>query len=182
MIIEDGKGSGMSVGVTGNNRLETNAVAQTAEHFANHTLRQSYNILFSATPSGGDDCFLYIKNTSDIDMILEGFWLKLVASEYIDIKTNDAGTPIGGSIITPANLNTGSGNSAIGTFQNGNNITGLTGGVTNHRLYHKNDAGSVSYNFDQDIIVMKNGVITFYVGTGGTVLEGFVVMNYHSSW
>jgi hypothetical protein len=183
IIIEDGKGSGRSVEVDVNNHLVVNAITQSSEHFANHTNGIAYNILFEVTPdeslSADGYCFLYVKNGSENDMIVEGFWLWLATNEYIEIRLGDSGTPVGGSSITPANLNSASGLPAIGTFQSGTKITGLTGGVAVNRFYHASNSSSQFTNFDQDLILEKNGVLTMYAEVGGTALHGTLSIHYH---
>jgi len=181
MIIEDGKGQGRTAGVNDENRLLVEAITSSTEHNANHHTKTAYNLLFAATPSAPGDCFLYLANESEMDLVIEGMKLWLVADEYIDIKLGDAGSPIGGASIVPANLNSGSANSAEGTFQHANDITGLTGGATIDRIYHASSAGSVEHNFEQDIILVKNGVITMYCQTGTTALAGIIYFNYHDS-
>jgi hypothetical protein len=178
--IVDGKGSGLTAGVNSDNRFQVSAVEQSVEHFVNHTKGESYNLLFTATPTGPGDCFLYIKNTAEIDMVLEGFWIKLEANEYLEIKIGDTGTVAGGTDITPVNLNGGSGKTALGAFQNGVDITGLTGGQVSHRIYHASSVGSIFWNFNQDIILPKNRAITIYAQTGTTEISGIMVFNYHS--
>ena len=181
MIIEDGKGRGPSAGVSDENMLLTLSVSASVEHHINHTDGKAFNLLFNATPAtAGDACFLYVKNSDDIDMIIEGFACKLAASEYIDVKLNDVGTPVGGTGVTPANLNSGSGINASGTFQNGNSITGLSGGATVERYYNLSSVASLYRNFEQDITLRKNGVFTMYAQTGGVALAGTLVFNYHS--
>lgn len=177
--IVDGKGTGLSAGVDKTNRLEVNAVNQSVEHFINHIHGEAYNLIFSATPTGPGDCFLYVKNTDEKDMTLEGFWIWLVANEYIEIRLGDAGTPSGGAPITPVNLNAGSGHIASGIFQNGSDITGVTGGITTHKVYHASSEESHYHNFNQDIIIPKNRILTMYAETGTTPLSGMLVFNYH---
>ena len=177
--IDDGKGSGKSAEVDENNHLVVNSITQTIEHYINHVDGNAFNLLFAATPASTGDCFIYMKNTSDDDFSVEGIWLWLAADEYVDVKLDDTGTPVGGSAITPANLS-GSGNTPTGTFQQGNNITGLSGGTTVDRIYHASSQESQSYNFDQDIILRKNGVFTMYIQTGTTALAGKIVFNIHS--
>lgn len=179
MIIEDGKGNGKSVEINDENMMMVNAIAASPEHHINHTHGDAYTVRFSATPTGAGDCFFYIKNTSDKDMIIEGGALYCEADEYFDIKINDSGTPVGGTDITPVNLNSGSGNIATGTFQNGNDITGLSGGNVAYRIYHANTKSSVFINFEMDIILKKNGVLTAYCQTGTTALAGHIDIAYH---
>ena len=180
MKIEGGTGNGYLAKVSKENKLEVSSVTASVEHHTNHKHGTAFNMLFSATPTGAGDCFLYVKNTSEEDMCIEGFTLHLVASEYIEFKLGDSGTATGGSTVTPANLNSSSGNIATGTFENGNDITGLSGGTTVDRIYHATSAGSTSYNFEQDIILPKNGVFTMYCETGTTAINGVINFNYHS--
>ncbi len=177
--IGDGKGSGLSAGVDQSNRLQVNSVAQSVEHFVNHTKGDAYNLLFSATPAAPGDCFFYLKNESEKDLVAEGFWIWLVADEYIDIKIGDSGTPSGGTPLSPINLNAGSGNTATGVFQNGNDITGVAGGLTTHRVYHASSQSSKYWNFNQDIVIPKNRALSMYIQTGTTALAGMLVFNYH---
>lgn len=179
--IEDGTGTGNQAGVSNNNRLKTVSVGLSVEHFINHIKGESYNLLFSAVPTAPGDCFLYVKNTHEKDMVCEGIWLQTLSDEYHDFKLNDEGTPVGGNNIVPANLNAGSGKSAIGTFQNANDITGVSGGVTVHRIYHAASSGSQYWNFNQDIIIPKNGTLTVYAGTGTVQVNGVLVFNYHDT-
>lgn len=177
--IEDGAGSGRQARVTSEHRVMVEAVSASPEHVANHFSGLAYNILFTITPTGAGDCFLYIKNTDpDYDLVLEGMAIKLAANEYIDIKLGDSGTPAGGSVITPANLNAASGNSADGVFQSGSDITGLTGGTRTIRHYHASSLETKYHNFDADIILPKNTVATFYCQTGTTEIDGYVVAAY----
>ncbi len=180
MILESGTGNGKSVEVNDENMLMVKAVSASPEHHVNFHHGQSYAINFSATPTGAGDCFLYLKNENDSTMIVEGVGLWLVADEYVDIKVNDSGTPAGGTNITPTNLNTSSGNVAEGVFQHGNDITGLSGGAVAYRFYHASSAESKYINFEQDIIIPKNGVLTIYCQTGTTALAGYLDISYHN--
>lgn len=179
MMLEDGTGSGKTAAVNSDNKLEVNAIAASPEHFINQERGQAYSVLFSATPTGADDCFFYMKNTSESDMIVEGFGLWLVANEYIDIKLKIDGTPIGGTDVVPTNLNGGSGNLAIGQFQNGNDITGLTG-TTAYRVYHGSSNATTYTNFEMDIILPKNQSLALFAQTGTTALAGFIDIAYTS--
>lgn len=174
MIIHSGSGNGKSAHVSNLGRLLTNAIATSPEHFANHIHGQAYSINFNATPTGPGDCFFYLKNTGENDMIIEGFGLKLAANEYIDIVLGDSGTPAGGGAITPVNLNSGSGNALDATVQDGNDITGLSGGSTAYRFYNASSNGTQYTNFEMDIILTKNSVFTMYVQTGTTALAGYL--------
>jgi hypothetical protein len=123
-----------------------------------------------------------MKNTDPSEALsIEGIWIKLAADDYIDITLNDEDVPIGGTETTPINLNTASARKANGTFLNGADITGLSGGSIAQRLYHANSNGSVYINFNQDIVLGVNGVFSLYIGTGGVALEGMLPINFHGT-
>jgi hypothetical protein len=174
--IRDGKGKGYLVGVTDENRLMVGGVTVTKEHHTNYTHEDAYNMLFNVTPTGADDCFLYMKNLASDPIVLEGFTIQAPTNEIIYCKLNDVGTPVGGNTIVPANLNSGSGKLANGTFQTGADITGLSGGIkiAQYAIAASND--SSFRNFDSDIVIPQNTTFTMYATTGAIALLGFVVM------
>ncbi len=174
MQIEDGTGTGKTVKVGANNRLHVDGLIKTAEHEANHRDGNAFSVLFEATPTGAGDCFFYMKNLNDLDIIVEGVGMFLPAAEFFTVVIKDEGIPVGGGTITPTNLNAGSGNTADGTFQDGNDITGLTGGVTAYKIERLAASGQEYENFEQDIILPKNAVLTLYIETGTTALHGFL--------
>jgi len=179
--IVDGKGTGGTAEVKGN-KLLVSGVFSSQEHYANHNQGVAFNFNFSVTPTGAGDCFLYIKNTNtDLAMSIEGIWLKMAADDYVEIKLNDSGTPLGGSAVTPVNLNTASGEIADGTFLQGVDITGLTGGDTAFKIHHASSNESIYRNFNQDIILGANGVCSIYIGTGTTAIDGTIVFNFHGT-
>ena len=190
MLIEDGTGSGKTAAVNSENRLKTIAITTTVEHHINHEEGMAFNIIFQQTPSyedpssdTGDICFLYLKNTDNLDICLEGIKLRLGGtgqSEIIKLIGNPSGTPVNGNSVTPSNLNLGSGKTADGTFETGNNITGLTGGTELERNYLGSSDTTVDINFEQDIIVPKNNIITLWASTTGTEIAGTLIFNYHA--
>ena len=190
MIITDGEGSGRSVGVSGENALKTNALTSSIEHHINHHDQQAYHLIFQVTPDSenpsedlSEACFLYMKNTSLTDICIEGFHWRMGGtsnSDSIKFVIGDTGTPVGGTINTPANCNAGSGNIAVGTFYTGTSITGLSGGTTLDRIYLESSNTSESFNFEQDVIIPKNYTFTMYAETGGTEIDGTIIFNYHN--
>jgi len=181
MQIEDGGGSGRRATVDIEQRLDVHAVTATAEHSVNHNDGEAYHLLFAQTPTAANDCFLYMKNNSNNkDICIEGIWFRVASAEQIVMKMGDTGTTSGGSAATPANLNAGCGKVADGTFETGNDITGLSGGVTIEKYWLANTA-TQHYNFEQDIIIPKNGVFTMCAATGAVAVAGTVVFNFHSA-
>lgn len=177
--IEDGTGDGYQAKVTNDNMLVTVATVVSAEHHANHIHGRSYNLLFSQTASGPNDCIVYIKNGDDLDMIIESITVNVPTNEIIEIKLNDAGSPVDGGGITPSNLNAGSNREADGIFQSGNNITGLSGGVSTFKPFFKGGDPSKFFNFDQDIIIPKNRILTLYCVNGSILVNGMLSFYFH---
>ena len=187
LIIEGGEGSGYSAGVDEENRLKTLAITRSMEHHCNQEHGDAYSIPFSQSPTAADDCIFYMKNTSDTDMVIEGITLGATdtgVADTIYFKLGDSGTRSGETDLTPVNLNTGSGKSADGDFEQGADLTAgtLTGGTEFERLTVGNGATadliSRNFNFPQDVIIPKNGVFTIYIGgsAGGTF---YITVNMH---
>jgi len=179
--IEDGQGNGKSVGVTSENRLKTSSVAFTAEHEVNHHDGQAYSVGASLTPTGAGDCFLYVKNTNDIDMVITEFMIYSASDEIITFKLGDAGTPAGGSDTTAVNRNAGSGNIADATIQTGVDITGLSGGSGLMSVFHDGGTNSVRYAPASAFILPKNKVFTGYVTTGGIAILVGMGFSFHKA-
>ncbi|MBY9000888.1 MAG: hypothetical protein KGD64_08250 [Candidatus Heimdallarchaeota archaeon] len=173
LSIEDGKGSGFQAEVDSDNKLHTHAVTESIEHQAN-SAGNAYNIVFSQISDTTSSCILYVKNGFEEDIVFEVITLRTSLDDVITIKINDIGIPISGSTISPAQLNAGSNKQAEGTFQVGNNITGLSGGTTVARYTIKGDESSKHYNFDQHIFIPKNRVLTVYSRNGSIEVDGIL--------
>jgi hypothetical protein len=189
MIIEDGKGSGYKVGASSENRMLVDAVIATIEHHVNHHDEEAYNVIFSQSPTAGDDCIFWMKNTSDVDMTVEGLTLGFKDATAVDaefyIKLGDSGTRNSASTLTAANLNAGSGHSADGEFEQGADLDGgaatLSGGVEVKRWLFANtqDRQSSFINFNQDIVIPKNQTFTMWASDAGATYYCILHLNFH---
>ena len=177
--IEDGTGKGYQVLVDSSNRLHVYSISESLEHHTNIIHGEAYNLLFAQTPTAAGDCFLYMKNENDLDIIFEGITLNVPTDETVQIKLGDAGTPVGGAAVEPTNLNAGSNNNAQGDFQAGNDITGLSGGTVAAQYFLNAGGSSAHFNFEQDIILPKNRILTLYVVTGAILVTGYLAFFYH---
>ena len=177
--IEGGSGNGYAAAVDSENRLTVAATMQTREHEINHHNGQSYSYGVSVTPTGAGDCFLYLKNHNDIDMIVSEFMLRAATNETITFKLGDTGTPIGGSTGTPVNRNAGSGNEADVTALYGVDITGLAGGSAVMSMYLNGGDTSVRIAPLSGFIIPKNKTITGYVTTGGIAVMIGMGISFH---
>ena len=180
--IEDGTGNGYSLAVNSDNQLLTSAVTVTKEHEVNHDDGQAYSVFASLTPAevtgAALGCFMYIKNTSDTDMIISEMMMWAASAETFSIKLGDEGTAAGGTTTTPSNRNAGSGNVATGTFQTGTDITGLSGGNTVFG-FTKATGSSERITTASSFIVPKNKVATVYVATGNVAIRFGMGISYH---
>ena len=177
-IIKDGTGEGYQARVGDDNKLRTRAVIETVEHNANIVNESAFHALFDQTPTGANDCFFYMKNEDqDQDIVIEGIDFYAASSEQIEIYLDQSGTPSGGSDITPVNCNSGSAISATGDFQQGSDITGLSGGSVVQKWWISNSE-TLHYNFENDIVLVPNATLTMYAVTGSINVAGTVVFFY----
>jgi hypothetical protein len=190
MIIEDGKGSGVKVGVTSENRIQTESIISSIEHHINHHDEEAYSLTFNQSPTAGDDCIFYLKNTKDKDLTVEGFLFGFKNASAVDaelyIKLGCAGTRNAATTLTAANLNAGSGKTAEGDFEKGADLDGgaatLSGGTEVMRFLFANiqDLETKSINFEQDLIIPKNQTMTFWASDAGATYYFTLLFNYHS--
>jgi len=175
----DGKGRGYLAEVSNENKLQTNCVSETVFHHTNHVHGEVYHMLFDKAPTANDDCIVYIKNTKTETMIINGVMMAISGACEVTWKLSVTGTPIGGTDVTPANMNAGSGNEAEGIFQHGVDITGLSNG--NNIFVFKFTGALKSTNFqpDGDIILPTNSTFAIYVDTAAIIVEGHVGFGYH---
>jgi len=170
--IKDGKGRGYVVEVTAENRLRVSSVSRSKEHDANITWGESYNLIVNVTPTTTDACFMYIKNTGPRNIIFEGFGAYVASAEKIYGKLGATGTPLGGNLTPPINLNAGSNNTPTGIFLTGNDITGLSGGNIFQSFRVPANTATNIVNFEADIILPINQVFTAYATAGSILFEG----------
>ncbi len=181
MRIEDGKGRGYQAGVSSENRLLSDCITSTNEHHANEE-GGAYHLLFDQAPTAGDDCIIYMENSDERDMTIEGLYLSVAGACEVYFQLHDNGTRNAAGAVVPANCNAGSGQTADGTFEVGADLDGgaatLAGGEEVTRYAFIAAAGSSFFNFEQDIILPKNGTMTIWVSAVQAV-TGHVVFNYH---
>ena len=81
MQIEDGTGTGYKAKITSENKLLTQSLSEFMQYHLNQVHEEMYSMVVSKTPTGAGDCFLYIKNTSDDDLVIfkfKGYALSLI--------------------------------------------------------------------------------------------------------
>lgn len=180
MLIEDGKGTGYKAQITAENRMAVNAVDTFLQQHINQAHSELYSVVISKTPTGAADCFFYLKNESDSDLMI--FSLNghvAAADESIQIKLGDSGTATDGSANTPVNRNVGSGKTADCTCEDGVNITGLSGGSVVDEICLNSDVDSLKYRWESGLLLPKNGVLTLYAVTGALALKVTLTIGFH---
>ena len=188
MQIEDGKGTGNKAEVT-SNKLEVIAVTVTEDHHANHASEDSYNIIFSQSPTAGDDCIYYMVNSDENDMIVEGMTLGFTGSAEVDaevyVQVKNTGTRGSATALTPANLNAGSGKTATGTFEKGADLQSGAGSLATGTEIERflisgvTDFTSTHFNFNQDVIITKNQTMTIWASEAGPTYYITLPFYYH---
>jgi len=177
--ITDSSGAGFGAKVDSTNKLHVEAVCVSNEHNSNHALGQAYQLVVTQTPTAAADYFLYVKNTSDTDLVVEGFKIRVASAEQIVWEINPVGTA-SGTTATPVNCNASSGKSATGTFLVNNDITGITAGSIVEHNYHTSTE-TKDFNFDQDLIIPKNNSLAARCVTAGVALHMTFIFNYHEA-
>ena len=168
--IEDGTGEGYQAKVNSQNMLNTNTVAQAIKYYVN---RQGnfYSCTFSLITSGADDCFFYLKNTGDPDIIIQRLSVYAASNEVIKGYLNDTGTPVGGTNHIPVNRNGGSANLCDCIAEYGVNITGMSGGDNFDNFHVPADNHTHTYRWEAGIMIPKNRIFTLYVENGAIELD-----------
>ena len=170
--IEDGTGDGFQVKVNDKNMLAISAVTKGANYYANKE-GNFYSSIITITPSAGD-CFFYIKNLDDRDLIFQRISIHAASNEIIQGYLNDSGTPVGGTEYIPINRNGGSNKLCDCTVNYGSNITGLSGGDHFDSFHIPADNLTHTYRWEASIMVPKNRTFTLYA-TNGSIELNFTV-------
>ncbi len=170
MRIVDGTGEGYAARVTPDKRLDVSARSDDRMYYASRDNGLSFFYYSDVTPTGADDVFCYIQNTSPTRALVIR-WIRAycASAEAIDIYVGETGTLVGGTAITPVNLNPSSGHTAEGTFEEGVNITGLSGGNLLDRI--RLEAGVDAFTNFNGLILGQSNTFTLHTFTGTAATE-----------
>lgn len=126
MIIKDGAGTGNTVKVTSENRLDADAIVRPINQHINETYQKNFSLFFEGvTPAGADDYFFYFRNNGDKDVHFTKF--RLLSSVVGTVEIHQvAGTASSVTDIAPANRFIGSSAALDATIGTDSDITGLT--------------------------------------------------------
>lgn len=173
-VIKDGTGSGRLVEVDTNNRLVTDSVSQSVEHFHNHVKGTAYQITIQETPTGANDYFFHLKNTGIKDLIIEGMAYRTAINERIVVYLSTTGTTSGGTAILPYNVNAGSSSELSGTVEGGSDITGLSNGRLAERIWVATSNSSTFHNFEMDIVITPQKTFSLLAEVGGGQIDAVI--------
>ena len=181
MIIHGGTGNGYAAKVNAANKLTTFATMQTMINHVSNDEGEAYTLPFTqATDAGADAIILYIKNTSDKNLVISQIWLSCTAADTLYTKIGMTGTAAGGTVPVPINMNSSSANKAAATVHQHTDITGLTGGNMTWRSYFTANAISQRIYFDDGFILGRNGVWTLHATTAqANTVQGTLVFFFH---
>ena len=170
MKIEDGKGKNGDASVSAAQRLNVSAKTRARLFYISRDDELAFNAIMPSFSAAAGDYVFYLKNTSSTKNLylhsLEYHSLQAVHWKVFQVT----GTAAGGTVITPSNLNLGSGRTPETTCMGGGaTITGLTIGVQigTHRTQA---AGESEMNWGEGLILAPNSAIAVEYDTGTTGL------------
>jgi hypothetical protein len=178
MLEGESKKGRFFIGATSKKQLLVCAVNRTVDMECNQVDGTSYSLLISQTPIGAGDCFCYIKNNDEKDMVISSTKLHVASDETIIVKLNDTGIPSGGSVATPANRRAGCGTPADIDCEMGNDIIGLSGGDEVDALFIKGAESSKRFPWLSGIIVPKNHTLTLWAATGAIFIRATLSIHF----
>ena len=170
MKIEDGKGKNGDASVSSVQRLNVSAKTRDRLFYISRDDEQAFNAVMPTFSAAAGEYVFYIKNTSSTKVLF------LHSLEYHSIQDvhwkvfQCTGTAAGGTVITPTNLNLGSGRTAEATAMGGGaTLTGLTIGaqIGTHRTQAAGEAGM---DWGEGLILAPNTAIVVEYDTGTTGL------------
>ena len=174
MVVRDpGTQTGMKV--TSEGRAMSYAITE-SESYHSGEEGFAYHIVLEQTPTSTDDCFFYMKNTNDRDLVIVGYSGYAATADVVEFNLNPTGTPVSGTDITPVNIKGSSSENLDGTFQSGVDITGLTKGST----FHKAKIGTSQFYeiFPSAVWVQKNGTFGLWAVTGTYQINLTLLVHY----
>ena len=180
MQIEDGGRTSTKAIVTTEGCLCTRAIAVPYAFHTNSQHQEAYSIIIEKTPTAAGDCFFYIKNNSEKNMIGINVTLAVdTTAEVVQMWGNVQGTPAGTTVNTPVNLNLSSGKAADVTCYDGVDITGLSGGGKAFDFKVAPDESSKVFKTETYVIFPKNSTMALYATTGGINIHCMLTMIFH---
>jgi hypothetical protein len=173
--IEDGTGGGNRAEVTSENRLKTASLTRTGDRIVNIDSGKLWSVVFEdVDPTGADDYFLYVKNTSSsISYLITDIRIASTVAGRGQVHFVE-GTAVGGTSITPVSRNSSKTPVPSFTAQNGVDITGLTNNGTLFFLWC-DTANKIEHLRTTSGIILEPGGAVALLWEGATgILSGVV--------
>ena len=177
MIIEGGTGNGYRAGVTPEHRLLTYAVTATEQLHVNTTEQECYSIVLDQNPTSTNDCVLYIKNTSDMDLVLVSIGCFASGATELYFQINNTGTATSATTLAAVNRNAASSKTADATIQQGPDLQ-LTAGDEVDRIVLSAANLFIKHRWDSGIILPKNGTFTIWT-SADMVVNATLTVYFH---
>lgn len=174
--IVDGTGHNYSAEVNKNHELVVKAITEHDVSHVSHFFGETYMIQAVDTGPVAAEYPLYFKNTDSKDFIVDNLYSYVTDTNVVWIFTSVTGTASGASVIVPANLNLGSGNTASAVCRGGAaGVDGLTPVTTLFTIYGGAVFTTLIIPLDGAIVIPKNFAVAFEydAGTGGAATIGF---------
>jgi hypothetical protein len=167
--IEDGTGNGFKARVTVDKRLDTSSRSNPRSYYVSRDKARVFNSTSDLSSASSGDYVLYIKNTSETRNLFVGT-IEYHSTEAVQWKVWEVtGTPAGASLVSPKNLNLGSGTQAEAEVYADAAITGLItkGGAIGVHRTDVNGAADMSFG-DALILSPQTAIaIEYHNGTSG---------------
>jgi hypothetical protein len=168
VIIEDGKGSGRSAGVSANQRLDTSSRSAARIYYTSRDFGQAYNWVSSYSASSGDEV-IYVQNNSKTDYLyIDHIVMSAEAGRATFTLYQVTGTPAG-TTITGKNLNLVSNNTANATSYGNASVTGITLGAAIDIVSATDDSSVILDLRDALILGFNDAIAISFAGSAGTV-------------
>jgi hypothetical protein len=172
MKIQDGTGRQYSTKVSSDNRLSTNSVSVSSDHFIARNTGKVWSVVFKdIDPAGADDYFIYIKNNSTtFDYNVTDLRISSTVAGQLEFNSV-SGTASGGTTNTPVSRKIGSVNAPDITSETGTDITGLTSDGTVFLLTLEADK-MFQLRTSSNIIVQPGKSVALLWGVSTGILSG----------
>lgn len=174
-IIVDGTGKGFSAKVNKNNELEVKAISEPDISHVSHFFGETYMIQAVDADPAAAEYTLYFKNTDSRDFIVDNLYSYVTDTDVVWILTSVTGTSTG-TVIVPANLNIGSGNTADAVCRGGaGGVGSLTPVTTILTIYGGAVFTNLIFPLEGALVIPRNFAIAFEydAGTTNAVTIGF---------
>lgn len=176
--IEDGTGSGVSAGVTLDNRFMVDSRNARRSFFISRDEGQVYNLNSHDASAEAGTFIAYWKNTSTTRSLVIDL-LRVGAVETVLWKVwFVTGTATGGNVLIPTNLNSNSSNVAEATARGDDAIANIS---TVTQIANARTPANESLNvpFDNTLIIGQNDAIAVEYNTGTTGIAEVLIRGFY---